>query len=102
MTSFAAPTGDAKLGVSNGVSKPIGSSANDDDEDEDSESDDETFADNGKDEDGEETDSKFQLQDGGSCHPVFTDLHLTLSSGNRRRWRTIHLLCQGQPVLIQR
>lgn len=64
LTSFAAPTGNAKLGATNGAIKPIGSPKNDGDEDENSESDGEMSADNRKDEETEEADGRFQHQDG--------------------------------------
>ena len=64
LTSFAAPTGDAKLGVSNGAIKPIGSPKRDEDEDENSGSEAEGAAESKKDEDIEEPDGRFQHQDG--------------------------------------
>ena len=64
LTSFAAPTGDAKLGVSNGAVKPIGSPKRDEDEDENSDSEAEGAAESKKDEDVEEPDGRFQHQDG--------------------------------------
>lgn len=70
LTSFAAPTGNAKLGATNGVIKPIGSPKNDEDEDGNSESDGEVSADNRKDEETEEADGRFQHQDGRRKSPV--------------------------------
>lgn len=64
LTSFAAPTGNAKLGASNGSIKPIGSPKHDGDEDGISESDGEESAENKKDEETEEADGRFQHQDG--------------------------------------
>lgn len=64
LTSFAAPTGNAKLGASNGAIKPIGSPKHDGDEDENSESDGEVLAENKKDEEADEADGRFQHQDG--------------------------------------
>lgn len=64
LTSFAAPTGNAKLGTSNGAIMPIGSPAHDGDEDENSESDGEVSAVKQKDEETEEADGRFQHQDG--------------------------------------
>ena len=64
LTSFAAPTGDAILGVSNGTIKPIGSPKRDEDEDEHSDSEAEGTAETKKDEDIEEPDVRFQHQDG--------------------------------------
>ena len=64
LTSFAAPTGDAKLGASNGSIKPIGSPKHDGDEHEISESDGEGSAEDKKDEETEEADGRFQHQDG--------------------------------------
>ena len=64
LTSFAAPSGNAKLGAINGAIKPLGSPKNDGDEDENSESDGEVSADNRKDEETEEADGRFQHQDG--------------------------------------
>ena len=68
LTSFAAPTGDAKLGISNGAIKPIGSPKRDEDEDENSESEGEGAAENRKDEETEEADGRFQHQDGRHNH----------------------------------
>ena len=64
LTSFAAPTGNAKLGTSNGAVKPIGSPTRDGDEDENSDSDGEVSGENKKDEELEEADGRFQHQDG--------------------------------------
>ena len=64
LTSFAAPTGDAKLGVSNGASKPIGSPKRDEDENENSESEGEGAAEGRKDEETEDADGRFQHQNG--------------------------------------
>ena len=64
LTSFAAPTGNAKLGVSNGAIKPIGSPRRDEDEIENSESEGEGIAENKKDDETEEADGRFQHQDG--------------------------------------
>lgn len=64
LTSFAAPTGNAKLGFSNGAIKPIGPPKRDEDEDEDSESEGEGSAENKKDDETEEADGRFQHQDG--------------------------------------
>lgn len=64
LTSFATPTGNAKLGTSNGAIKPIGSPTHDGDEDENSESDGRVSAENKKDEETEEADGRFQHQDG--------------------------------------
>ena len=64
LTSFAAPTGDARLGVSNGAIKPIGSPKRDEDEDERSDSEAEGATESKKDEDVEEPDGRFQHQDG--------------------------------------
>lgn len=64
LTSFAAPTGDAKLGVSNGTSKSIGSPKRDDDENENSESESEGAAESKKDEETEDADGRFQHQNG--------------------------------------
>lgn len=64
LTSFAAPTGTAKLGASNGAIKPIGSPKHERDEDENSESDGEALAENKKDGEIEEADGRFQHQDG--------------------------------------
>ena len=64
LTSFAAPTGDTKLGVSNGTIKPIGSPKRDEEENENSESEAEGAAEGKKDEDVEEADGRFQHQDG--------------------------------------
>ena len=64
LTSFAAPTGNAKLGTSNGAIKPIGSPRRDEDEIENSESEDEGIAENKKDDETEEADVRFQHQDG--------------------------------------
>lgn len=64
LTSFAAPTGNAKLGTVNGAIKPIGSPTRDGDEDENSDSDGEVLAENKKDEEPEEADGRFQHQDG--------------------------------------
>ena len=64
LTSFAAPTGDARLGVSNGAIKPIGSPKRDEDEDEHSDSEAEGATESKKDEDIEESDGRFQHQDG--------------------------------------
>lgn len=63
LTSFAAPTGNAKLGTVNGAIKPIGSPTRDGDEDENSDSDGEVLAENKKDEEPEEADGRFQHQD---------------------------------------
>ena len=64
LTSFAAPTGDARLGVSNGAIKPIGSPKRDEDEYEHSDSEAEGATESKKDEDIEESDGRFQHQDG--------------------------------------
>lgn len=64
LTSFATPTGDAKLGVSNGTSKPIGSPKRDEDENEDSESEGEGAAESKKAEETEDADGRFQHQNG--------------------------------------
>ena len=64
LTSFAAPTGNTKLGTSNGAIKPIGSPRHDEDEIENSESEGEGIAENKKDDETEETDVRFQHQDG--------------------------------------
>ena len=68
LTSFAAPTGDAKLGVSNGAIKPISSPKRDEDEDEHSESEGDGAAEDKKDEETEEADGRFQHQDGRHFH----------------------------------
>ena len=64
LTSFAAPTGNTKLGISNGIIKPIGSPKRDEDEIENSESEVEGIAENKKDDETEEADGRFQYQDG--------------------------------------
>ena len=64
LTSFAAPTGDAKLGFSNGALQPIGSPKRDPDEDEKSESEAEGAVESKKDAEIEEADGRFQHQDG--------------------------------------
>lgn len=64
LTSFAAPTGDTKLGVSNGTSKPIGSPKRDEDENENSESEGERAAESKRDEEAEDADGRFQHQNG--------------------------------------
>lgn len=71
LTSFAAPTGNAKLGATNGAIKPIGSPKNDADDDENSESDGDVSADNKKDEETEEADGRFQHQDGKRKSPLY-------------------------------
>ena len=69
LTSFAAPTGNAKFGASNGIIKPIGSPEHDREEDENSESDGGSSAENKKDEEAEEADGRFQHQDGRHISP---------------------------------
>ncbi len=69
LTSFAAPTGDTRLGASNGAIKSIGSPNHEGDEDENSESDGEVSAENKKDEEIEEADGRFQQQDGRQTPP---------------------------------
>ena len=64
LTSFAAPTGNAKLGAGNGAIKPIGSPKHEGNEDENSGSDGEGLAENKKDEETQEADGRFQHQDG--------------------------------------
>ena len=64
LTSFAAPTGDTRLGASNGAVKAIGSPSHDGDDGENSESDADGLVENGKEEENEETDDRFQQQDG--------------------------------------
>ena len=81
LTSFAAPTGDARLGVSNGAIKPIGSPKRDEDEDEHSDSEAEGAAESKKDEDIEEPDGRFQHQDGKR------DCYDEGSKADREQWR---------------
>ena len=69
LTSFAAPTGNAKLGATNGAIKPIGSPKHEGDDD-NSESDGDVSADNRKDEETEEADGRFQHQDGRRKPPL--------------------------------
>lgn len=70
LTSFAAPSGNARLGATNGTIKPIGSPKHDGDEDGNSESDVEVSAENKKDEETEEADGRFQHQDGMHIPPL--------------------------------
>ncbi len=64
LTSFAAPIGNARLGVSNGAIKPIGSPKRDEDEDENSESEGEGLVEHKNGEETDEADGRFQHQDG--------------------------------------
>lgn len=63
LTSFAAPLGNAKLGVSNGAIKPIGPPKRDEDEYQNSESEGEELVENRGDEETDEADGRFQHQD---------------------------------------
>ena len=64
LTTFAAPSGNAKLGASNGAIKPIGSPQHNEDEDDNSESDGEVSAENKREDESGEADGRFQHQDG--------------------------------------
>ena len=64
LTTFAAPSGNAKLGASNGAIKTIGSPKHNEDEDGNSESDGEVSAENKKEDESGEADGRFQHQDG--------------------------------------
>lgn len=69
LSSFAAPTGDAKLGLGNGAVKPIGSPRRDIEEDDlDSDGGGEDVGQNEREEDEEEVDGRFQQQDGWYCN----------------------------------
>ena len=63
LTSFAAPTGDAKLGSANGSLKPIGSSSNDDEDKDGSGTEDDGDDDGNKNDEASERGEKFQHQD---------------------------------------
>ena len=63
LTSFAAPTGDAKLGSANGTTKPIGSSGRDNEDKDGSESESEGEEDQGKEDEFSEANDGFQHQD---------------------------------------
>ena len=99
LTSFAAPTGDAKLGVSNGAIKPIGSPKRDEDEDENSDSEAEGAAESKKDEDIEEPDGRFQHQD-GKRHSNMKVVKLIENSGDWRGRRRFNILFASKSVLI--
>ena len=62
LANFAAPTGDTKLG--NGAIKPIGSPGREGDDEENSESEAEGFGENGRGDVNDESDERFQHQDG--------------------------------------
>jgi len=65
LTSFAAPTGDAKLGVGNGVVKPIGSPQHvGEGNEENSDGEEEDTEENGKEDGDDEVDERFQHQGG--------------------------------------
>lgn len=70
LTSFAAPTGNANFGASNGAIKLIASPKHDGDKGENSESEGEVSAENKKDEETEEVDERFQHQDGRHTAPL--------------------------------
>ena len=67
LASFAAPTGDTKLGNSNGAIKPIGSPTHENDDNDGSESEGEGADDKSKDDEASEADDRFQHQDGKLC-----------------------------------
>lgn len=62
LTSFAAPTGDAKVGTSNGTIRPIGSPTHQDHDEENSEGDGEGMTED--DNYGDDVDERFQHKDG--------------------------------------
>ena len=63
LTSFAAPTGDAKLGSANGSVKPIGSPSHENEDKDGSESEGAGEEDQSKDDEVSEADDRFQHQD---------------------------------------
>ena len=93
LTTFAAPSGNAKLGTSNGAIKPIGSPKHNEDEDDNSESDGEVSAENKKEDESGEADGRFQHQNGKQTSVIDVETaRLTENSGDWGGWRRIDLL----------
>ena len=73
LTTFAAPSGNAKLGASNGAIKPIGSPKQNEDDEDNSESDGEVSAENKKEDESGEADGRFQHQDGNQTSIIVVE-----------------------------
>ena len=96
LTTFAAPSGNAKLGASNGAIKPIGSPKHNEDDDDNSESDGELSVENKKGDESGEADGRFQHQNGKQTSVINVETaRLTENSGDWGRWRRIDLLFAG-------
>lgn len=80
LSNFASPTGDARVGTSNGSIKPIGSPKREDDNEEQSESDVEGTGEKEIGEDVDEADSRFQHQNGKERPLASESLRLTFHS----------------------
>lgn len=102
LSNFASPTGDARVGTSNGSIKPIGSPSREDEDDEHSESDGEGTGENTRDEGGDEAHARFQHQDGKDGPFIISNMKLTCHSRNWRRRRRNCSLFARYSVHIQK